>query len=100
MLATTFATIFGTTDQTIPESEYQFIAHIAQNGLRYATKAEYQFRLNLFQEKLAFVEEWNADSNNTHTLEMNQFAAWTQEELAQLTGYKPEMNPIGGMEAE
>jgi len=39
---------------------------ITTYGRSYATKAEYNFRLQIFSEKLKFVNEWNADETNTH----------------------------------
>ena len=93
MLATKIASYMGLYETPIAESEYLFMDYVANQGLFYATKAEYNFRLALFQQRLAEVEEWNANPNKTAELEMNKFAVWTPEELATLTGYKAELNP-------
>jgi cathepsin F len=73
--------------QVSPIVENQFIQHIAEFGMSYGTKEEYQFRLNLFAEKHAAMAVANAE-NGTFTLGHNQFSTWTQDEYKKLLGYK------------
>jgi hypothetical protein len=42
-------------------------------------------RLSNFLETDAFIQEWNADSSNTHTVGHNVLSDWTIEEKAKLT---------------
>jgi hypothetical protein len=82
----------GLYEEPVPQSEFAFMGYVAEYGLRYATRDEYEFRLGIFQKNLAKVESWNANPNKTSTLEMNHLAIWTEEELKGLTGYVSELN--------
>lgn len=68
-------------------ADYKFMEHVTQFGKSYATKAEFKLRSALFKEKLALIEEWNNNTENTHQLGTNQFSDFTVEEMSRLKGY-------------
>ena len=72
----------------ISDQENQFFRYIAQYGKTYGTKEEYNFRLQVFADRLAEIEQINAE-NGTSTVGINKFADWTKEELKSLNGFKP-----------
>jgi C1A family cysteine protease len=90
LVSSASAAMLGT--QAAPElltaADYKFFEHVTTYGKSYGTKAEFEFRKNIFADKLAFVEAWNADETNTHTLEMNQFSDRTESEMKKMLGYK------------
>ena len=64
-----------------------FSQHVADHGLSFATKEEYEFRFDLFAAKDKSLNEINADPNNTFTVEHNKFSTWTKGELKRILGY-------------
>ena len=80
-------------------SEYAFMNFMAEHNRFYGTTAEYKFRLNIFQERLAEIEAFNAVPGQTSTVGINKFADWTKDELKQLNGFK-KMEPFAGEEQE
>jgi len=66
------------------------MAYITEHGKMYGTKAEYNYRLDIFNQTLADVESHNA-KGDTYTKEINHMSDWTDEEYNQLLGYKHEM---------
>ena len=63
---------FRTRDSAIiTAEEHQFFNFIAEYGRSYSTKAEYEFRLDLFAMKLDIINEHNANPNATSTMEVN-----------------------------
>ena len=66
--------------------EYAFMSFITEFGRSYGTTAEYKFRLDVFANKLAFINKWNADETNTHKLGVNQFMDRTPEEMKKRLG--------------
>ena len=50
---------------------------IAEYGKTYGTKAEYNFRLNEFSQKLAKIEEHNSREGETSTMGINMFMDFT-----------------------
>jgi hypothetical protein len=78
-------------EQQMTAQDYQFMAYVTEQGKTYATKAEFEFRGNLFKETLAHIEESNANPENTHTLAVNNMSDWTETEYKKLLGYKSEM---------
>jgi hypothetical protein len=75
-------------------SDYEFMNFVSHHGKSYATRDEFEFRANLFNESFDFVQKWNSDSANTHTVEINKFADWTKDEKKRLLGYKPTPNAV------
>ena len=74
--------------EIMEKSEYKFMAFVTQHGRSYGTRAEYNFRLSLFQNKLQEIEEHNSKPGQTSFVGINEFADWTPEELSVLYGYK------------
>jgi C1A family cysteine protease len=69
-------------------------------GKSYATRAEYEERLALFQVTHELVEEHNSQNDETYTLGINHLSDATEQERAKLLGRKnwPIRNDvIGGM---
>lgn len=44
---------------------------VTSYGKSYGTKAEYEFRSDIFKTKLAIIEAHNSDMTNTHTIGIN-----------------------------
>lgn len=77
------------TNGVMMEEDYKFMEFVSFHGRSYATKAEFNFRMNIFKNNYKTVQEFNADETNTHTLAINQFADRTPQEMKKLNGYKP-----------
>lgn len=61
------------------DAEYdQFVK---QNGRFHSSPHEYLMRLELFNDNKKFVMDWNNRTDVTHTVEVNQFADWTEDEF-------------------
>jgi len=86
------------TNEMMTAQDYEFMKYVTEYGKTYGTKAEFEFRSDLFKKSLAHIEEQNASGNNTHTLGLNHMADWTDAEYKKLLGYKSELqterNPI------
>jgi cathepsin L len=65
----------------------KFVTHMNNFGLNYGTKEEFEFRMNLFAEKDAFIQEHNSEGHN-YTVAHNHMSTWTQEEYKKLLGFK------------
>lgn len=74
--------------ELMTDADYKFMAHIFEYGKSYGTRAEFEFRLDVFKKNLAEIDAINADPSVTHTVGINEFSTWTQEERKALTGYK------------
>ena len=61
---------------------------VSEHGRSYATKAEFEFRSNIFKNKLAEMEAYN-NSQNTSRVGVNQFSDRTAEEMKRMNGFKP-----------
>lgn len=72
----------------ISAEENQFFKFIAQYGRTYGTKAEYDFRLQVFTEKLAEIAKHNSENGMTSSVGINKFADWTKDEIKRLNGLK------------
>ena len=72
-------TIIGAQEgkEVIPASEYAFMSFLSEHNRMYGTKAEYEFRLGVFQERLAEIEAFNAVPGQTSTVGINKFADYT-----------------------
>lgn len=74
--------------ETLTAADYKFMEFVSQHGRSYATKAEFEFRSNIFKNKLAEIEEYN-NSQNTSRVGVNQFSDRTAAEMKKMNGYKP-----------
>jgi C1A family cysteine protease len=84
----TVACLLGLASASDFETERAFIQYLADHGKSYGTREEFQFRLNVFAEKMKFVEEHNSRNSDDHTVELNQFADQTDAEYKKLLGYR------------
>jgi len=72
------------------EADYKFMNFVSQNGRSYATKAEFQFRSQIFKQTLAEIEAINASPEHGHVAEVNFLADMTPAERKRLNSYKGE----------
>jgi cathepsin L len=87
-LCTAYAYLGGRCNSSVNyEIETAFVEHMSTFGLSYATHEEYQFRLNIFAEKTAKMQEINA-RQNSFTVGYNKFTTWTDFEYKRLLGAK------------
>lgn len=86
------------TDDVDQDVTQLYMEHLAKYGKSYPTREEHDFRGEIFKQALVEVNEWNANANNTHSLETNHLATWTQDERKQLLGFqaKPK-DPVEGV---
>ena len=73
--------------EILTAEDYKFMNYVSTFGKRYGTKAEFEFRSNIFKNNLKQIEEWNA-ADNTHTLGINEFTDKTETEMKKMLGYK------------
>jgi len=67
--------------------DFNFIKHVSEHNLSYATVEEFNARKEIYAAKEALFEEINNDPANTFTVGHNQYSTWTQGEMKRLTGY-------------
>jgi C1A family cysteine protease len=72
----------------LAQIEQNFIMHLAEHGISYGTKEEYQFRLDIFKKKDAEYRMINANPENTFTVGHNFLSTWTDSEYKRLLGYR------------
>jgi cathepsin L len=65
---------------------------MAEFGLSYGTKEEYQFRLGLYTMLDLELQKINANPENTFTVGHNQFSTWTDTEYNKMLGSKIDEN--------
>ena len=73
--------------QILTAEDYKFMNYVSTYGKRYGTKAEFEFRSNIFKNNLKKIEEWNS-ADNTHTLGINEFTDKTETEMKKMLGFK------------
>ena len=66
--------------------ERSFIQYLADEGISYGTKEEYEFRLDIFKKTDEEIEEINSNPENTFTAGHNQFSTWTDAEFNRSLG--------------
>lgn len=66
------------------------------HNLSFATKEEYAFRLAIFEQVDAELEEINANPEYTFTVAHNQFSTLTKDEMKKYKGYKPDDSELAG----
>lgn len=73
-----------------------FLKHIAQYAKSYASKEEYNYRLNVFRANYALVVRHNSANDQDFYLGMNQFADMSPNEFNQRLGLRvPEFKKSG-----
>ena len=85
-------------DELMTAADYEFMKYITEYGKHYGTKAEYQYRLSIFKENLAHIEDHNSKNGETHVLGINAMSDWSEEEYNKLLGYKHEMKTTSNVE--
>ena len=73
----------------LTSADHAFFSFVSEMGRSYGTRSEYEFRQNIFKENLTFIEEWNANEKNTHTVGINYMSDWTHDEVKIRNGFKP-----------
>jgi C1A family cysteine protease len=68
--------------------EYDFMRFVTEQGRSFGTRAEYEFRLEVFKKNVAFHKEHNATPGVTHTVGVNHLTDRTDNEIKMLLGYK------------
>jgi len=81
----TLAVLLGVTAAN--NSDHEFTQWQASHGKSYRTREEFLFRKNEWAKTKNFVDRWNSDSENTHTVAMNKFSDWTEDEKSRLLGF-------------
>lgn len=74
---------------TFTEDEQAFVKFMSHHRKSYATKEEYEFRLNIFRKTLENINTENANPANTFTLGVNKFADWSPAEWKRVLSYRP-----------
>jgi len=74
--------------ERLTAEDHAFIRWVAKHNKMYGTRAEYEFRAAQFKKALAEVEAHNSKNDETHTLAVNEFADYTENEWAKMRGYK------------
>jgi len=87
----TVALVASTTALEQSEHFPAFLDFISVYGKNYATKAEFDFRFNLFEAKVTEHKEWNATPGVTSTQGVNLFTDYTKDEMKGMLGFKPAM---------
>jgi C1A family cysteine protease len=64
------------------------LEHVAEFGLSYGTREEFEFRSEIFYQTDAEYKRINANPKNTYTVGHNQFSTWTRDEYKRLLGNK------------
>jgi C1A family cysteine protease len=77
--------------QISDQVEIAYLQFIEHHGKSYATSDEYNFRLAIFNETQAKINEHNSE-NDGHVLGHNQFSDMTQAEFKKHLGLRRNMN--------
>jgi xylem cysteine proteinase len=68
-----------------------FMDFLGNHGKTYATKAEFDFRFNLFEQRVVEHKRWNEMPGQTSTQGVNFLTDYTQDEIKNLNGFKESM---------
>lgn len=82
--ATLMALTNGYKIQDIDLENVMFQDFISTHGKSYSTTEEYKFRFEIFKKTLAKIRAHPKDA--THTIGLNQFADFTEEEFKKMLG--------------
>ena len=69
----------------VDNGTFKYMQYISKMNKSPATIEDFNMRMGLFLTADAFIEEWNADLTNTHTVGHNFLSDWTAEEKKVLT---------------
>lgn len=70
-----------------------FVQHLSQHGLSYATIEEFNFRQELFAAKDILIAEHNA-GDDLFQVAHNKFSTWTHDEYKRVLGYKKDADLV------
>lgn len=70
----------------LTEGDYKFIDFVSKTGRSYGTRAEFEFRSNIFKNNLAKFEEWNNQEGQTSYVGVNDFSDRTEDEMKKMIG--------------
>jgi cathepsin L len=73
------------------EVQQAFMQHVAEFGLSYGTQEELEFRMKIFAEKDAYIQETNARQSN-FVVGHNKFSTYTDYEYKKMLGFKGKKN--------
>ena len=87
----TFALLLASASafESLNEIDYLFMDYVTRFGKSYGTRAEFEFRKQMFAKTHKIVEEWNGQKDATHELGHNAFSDLTVDERKQKLGFKP-----------
>ena len=71
--------------------DYKFMEFVSTQGKSYGTMSEFKFRSQIFKQRLAEIEAFNAVEGQTSTVGINMFSDRTESEMKKMNGYKAEM---------
>jgi len=74
-------------DELLSATEYKFMSFVTEYGRSYATKAEYDFRLNQFAIRVAEHERWNSIPGQTSTQGVNFLTDRSDDEIKKMNGH-------------
>ena len=87
------AALLGAASAIDMDVENSYLAYVAEHGKSYGTEEEFKFRLNLYNQRVAFVREHNAKvAEGEATVGINHMADWTDAEYKRLLGYRTRPN--------
>jgi KDEL-tailed cysteine endopeptidase len=83
----TLAALLGVTAANL-DSEAAFMEYVSTTGRSYGTRAEFDFRLNIFKARVVEHERHNSEVGQTSTQGVNFLTDRTEEEISRLMGWK------------
>ena len=72
--------------ELVSETEYKFMAYVSQFNKSYGTRAEYNFRMAIFEKRIAEHARHNNVPGQTSTQGVNHLTDWTDAEIMKLLG--------------
>ena len=75
--------------ETLTEVDYLYMDYVTRFGKSYGTRAEFEFRKQIFAKTQKTVEEWNRRKEATHELGHNEFSDMTADERKRKLGFRP-----------
>ena len=77
--------------EILTAGDYKFMEFVSTQGKSYGTMSEFKFRSQIFKQRLAEIEAFNAVEGQTSTVGINMFSDRTESEMKKMNGYKAEM---------
>lgn len=90
----TAALLIGAVAAIDEDIEIEFLKFISEENKSYATKEEYNFRLNIFAGKIKFIREFNSQDEDSHQVGINMFADMTDMEYKKFLGLRPNVSAV------